>query len=79
MKPTYISRPIHTIDAPFPEKPDLRFVYNFFVSDERVSDKSPNISKPAGALTTQELRLKVPRYVIVNWKKSRFDELIRRN
>jgi len=74
MKPTYISRPIHTIDAPFPEKPDLRFVYNFFVSDERVSDKAPNISKPAGALTTQELRLKVPRYVIINWKKSRFDK-----
>jgi hypothetical protein len=74
MKPTYISRPIHTIDAPFPEKPDLKFVYNFFVADERVNDKAPSISKPIGALTTQELRLKVPRYVIINWKKTRFDK-----
>ena len=73
MKPTYISRPIHTIDAPIPNKPSLRFVYNFFTADERVNSNPPRLTKPLGALTTQDIRRQVPRYVTISWSKSRLN------
>ena len=73
MKPTYISRPIHTIDAPIPNKPSLRFVYNFFTADERVNSNPPRLTKPLGALTPQDIRRQVPRYVTISWSKSRLN------
>lgn len=73
MKPTYISRPIHTVDAPVPSKPDLKFVYNFFTADERLNSDSPKVSKPIESLTPQDIRRKVPRFVTISWGKSRLD------
>jgi hypothetical protein len=73
MKPTYISRPVRVIDAPIPSKPKIKFVYNFFEADERVSSNPPKLSKPIGALTPRELSIKVPRYVRVSWPQVKFD------
>lgn len=73
MKPTYISRPVRVIDAPIPSKPRVKFVYNFFEADERVSSNPPKLSKPIGALTPRELSIKVPRYVTVSWPQVKFD------
>jgi hypothetical protein len=73
MKPTYISRPIHTIDAPITSKPRLKFVYNFFTADERVNSDPPRLSKPASSLTPEDIRRKIPRYVAVSWGRSRLD------
>ena len=73
MKPTYISRPVRVIDAPIPSKPKLKFVYNFFEADERVSSNPPKLSKPIGSLTPRELSIKVPRYIRVTWPHVKFD------
>jgi len=73
MKPTYNSRPIHVIDAPIPTKPSLKFIYNFFEFDERVSEIPPRIKRPIAALTPSELSRKIPRLVVVTWKNTRFD------
>jgi hypothetical protein len=73
MKPTYISRPVRIIDAPIPRKPNVKFVYNFFTPDERVSSTPPKLSKPVGSLTSRELSIKIPRYVRVSWPNVKFD------
>lgn len=73
MRPSYISRPIHIVDSPVPMEPRLKFVYNFFEADERVSEVPPKMKRPISALTTRELSQKIPRYVVVSWKKTRFD------
>lgn len=73
MKPTYISKPIALLDMPVPSKPSLKFVYNFFEADERVDDNPPRLKRPLTALTPRELNVKIPRYIIIDWKKSRFD------
>ena len=73
MKPTYISRPVRVIDAPIPSKPNVKFIYNFFTPDERVSSTPPKLSKPLGSLTSRELSVKIPRYVRVSWPHVKFD------
>lgn len=73
MKPTYISRPVQIVDVPVPSKPDLKFVYNFFEFDERVDDVPPRLKRPLTALTPRELNTKIPRYVTISWKPSKFD------
>ena len=73
MKPTYISRPVRDIDAPIPSKPNVKFVYNFFTPDERVSSTPPKLSKPFGSLTSRDLSTKIPRYVRISWPHVRFD------
>jgi hypothetical protein len=73
MKPTYISRPVRVIDAPIPSKPNVKFVYNFFTPDERVSSTPPKLSKPLGSLTSRDLSTKIPRYVRISWPHVRFD------
>jgi hypothetical protein len=73
MKPTYASRPVQVFDVPVPSKPVVKFIYNFFESDERVDDNPPALKKPLTALTPREISIKVPRYVTVSWKKSSFD------
>lgn len=73
MKPTYISRPVQVLDVPVPSKPELKFVYNFFEFDERVDDNPPRLKRPLTSLTPRELSVKVPRYVSISWKPSRFD------
>ena len=73
MKPTYISRPVQILDVPVPSKPILKFVYNFFEFDERVDDNPPRLKRPLTALSPRELNTKIPRYVSISWKPSRFD------
>lgn len=73
MKPTYISRPIHVVDAPVPMEPRLKFIYNFFEFDERVSEAPPKIKRPLTALTPSELSQKIPRLVAVTWKRTKLD------
>jgi hypothetical protein len=75
MKPTYISRPVQVLDVPVPSKPQVKFVYNFFEADERVDDNPPRLKKPLSALTPREISIKIPRYVVVDWKKPRFDPM----
>lgn len=75
MKPTYISRPVQILDVPVPERPNLKFVYNFFEFDERVDDNPPRLKRPLTALTPRELNVKIPRYVSISWKPARFDRV----
>lgn len=75
MKPTYISRPFNVIDAPVPSRPSVKFFYNFFDANERVSDTPPSLSRPISALTPREISAKIPRYVQVSWSPVRFDPI----
>lgn len=74
MKPTYISRPAQVFDIPIPSKPELSFIYNFFLKDERVNDFSPRLKRDFSKLTAREIEQSVPRYITVNWKKATFDK-----
>lgn len=73
MKSTYISRPIHLMDVPVPKKPSLKFDYNFFMKDERVSELPTTLSKSILSLSPREIAAKIPRLVRVSWQKVRFD------
>lgn len=75
MKPTYMSRPFNTIDAPVTERPKVKFVYNFFQPNERISDVPPSLARPISALTPRELSTKVPRYNLISWNSVRFDPI----
>lgn len=70
---TYISRAFQVLDIPSPEKPNVKFVYNFFVNDERVNGDAPKLKSPAGGLTPNDILEKLPRYVKVSWRGVRFD------
>ena len=74
MKPNYISRPAQIFDIPIPGKPDVSFIYNFFVKDERVNDLSPRLKREFSKLSNREIEQSVPRYITVNWKKPTFDK-----
>lgn len=73
MKSTYISRPIHLLDVPTPSKPRLKFEYNFFQSDERVSEVPPRLGRGVAGLSPREVSTKIPRLIRVSWSKVRFD------
>jgi len=73
MKPTYISRPIHLLDVPTPSKPNLKFQYNFFEANERVSEIPPRLSRSITSLSPREIAIKIPRLMYVSWPKVSFD------
>jgi hypothetical protein len=75
MKSTYISRPIHLLDVPVPSKPRLKFEYNFFEADERVSEVPPRLGHGIAGLSPREVATKIPRLIRVSWSKVRFDPM----
>lgn len=72
MKSSYISRPIHFIDAPVPKKPIVKFEYNFFEADERTSEGSSS-QQLIMSLNPRELAIKVPRLNRLSWNQVVFD------
>jgi hypothetical protein len=75
MKSTYISRPVQIFDVPIPEKPELGFVYNFFLKDERVNETPPNLKTSFNKLSERDIQQMIPRYITVSWKKATFDKI----
>lgn len=73
MKSTYISRPIHFLDVPTPSKPNLKFQYNFFEADERVSEVPPRLNRSVTSLSPREIAIKIPRLIRISWPKVSFD------
>jgi hypothetical protein len=70
---TYISRAFQLLDIPVPDKPDVRFVYNFFVPDERINDDAPKSKRPITGLTPNDTLERIPRYVRLSWTGIQFD------